>query len=328
MHQGLTLGAHTGPIQRDPQLGSGLWAVIHDGRHDGLDRPIDVLSLEAELPESPVVPRADLRCRQGVQPPVVVGCYQMERPPVEPADHGPPAPGQRVVDVGHPGEPTPRPNGQSRAPGVLRLHGEDPLDHLLGAGRGAGAEQLCVQPGGQPAGKGLGQIAHRPGVCPFSTSGGSVVISPGQPLGADSADRQWRPARDAQNLGVGRIDPAALPRETVSPQLTHWPPQWRRANREPGPRGRTWVRAGRGRTTPAVPAGTVDTNPVRTNPVDTHRDPGRRSTGGSLTCCPTTCGSAMSTDTSYGARHRAPVRPRGDLCPSVLIPSLASVCAD
>jgi hypothetical protein len=71
---------------------------LSDGRHNDVDRPLQVQSGDPFLSQPSSITSAQLRRRERVQPPVVLGANQVQSASVEPRyDHLPDI--QRLVDI-------------------------------------------------------------------------------------------------------------------------------------------------------------------------------------------------------------------------------------
>ena len=95
----LARGRHSGRVESVPQLEAGLRTVLVHRLDDHVDPATRVDFAHTLLAEPPPARRCELRGREGMQPPEILGGDEVQRAPVQPRDHHRSAFAQSGVDV-------------------------------------------------------------------------------------------------------------------------------------------------------------------------------------------------------------------------------------
>ena len=146
---------------RQPRLAGGRHSCHHEAlpklrtgeRPFRGERPLDHVHAavskrrrDSLLGQTTRVSGEERRCRQGVQPRVVLAADEVQRAAVEPRDQERALVGESAVDVGGGESGRPGANREARSPRVLPLHREQPLGHRHGIARRRPREELRAQP--------------------------------------------------------------------------------------------------------------------------------------------------------------------------------------
>ena len=127
MHERLACRRDARAIDVFAQLVAAQRPLVRQRAFDRLEPAFRSARIHARLLETPRVAGEELRCRERVQPPVVLSPDEVQGATVQPADHERAVVRQSTVDVGGREAARARTNGKPRAAQVLRLNREQPV---------------------------------------------------------------------------------------------------------------------------------------------------------------------------------------------------------
>ena len=123
VRQRLAFGGHLRRLQAFPDLLARQRAFLRQRALDDGHTPIRGARFNAQLRETVRVGRQERRCRQHVQPRIVLAPDEVQRAPVQPGDDERPIDRQGAVDIGCGQAFRPGANGEASPAGVLTLDG-------------------------------------------------------------------------------------------------------------------------------------------------------------------------------------------------------------
>ena len=163
---------------------------------DDPDAALGIVGRHALDGQAPRIGRAHLRCRQGLQPRVVLAPDEVQRSAIEPCDQERSVERQRLVDVGDGESRRPRADRQLRAAQILRLDAQEPLGHDHGIVCGRACEPL----GGEALGEHHGMVQHRRHG--MVADGPRRVVSCAWATIGIARRSAWRSSSSALSLGI------------------------------------------------------------------------------------------------------------------------------
>ncbi len=160
VHERLPGGRHPGGVERAAQLLPRPRPVLRDLGDHRRDAALREHGVDPLLLQAPRRLGRELRGREVVQPPEVLGGHEVQGSAVQPRDDEAAPLGERRVDVRGDDAPGPRAHGEPEAPRVLPLHREHAAHRVLRARRGLPAQQLGGAAGGHRLIGGSGRGRH------------------------------------------------------------------------------------------------------------------------------------------------------------------------
>ena len=100
MNERLGRGRHVRTIETVAQLAARLGSVLTNGFGNDRNTALSLLVAHAFLVQPAPISSLDLRRGERMQPPVVLGAHEVQRPAVEPGNHHAPGVGQGRIDIG------------------------------------------------------------------------------------------------------------------------------------------------------------------------------------------------------------------------------------
>lgn len=127
MNERLSRGRHAHRLNAIAQLVARQRALLAQCALDRSDSTLRCARRHSGLRQTASVAGEQRRRRQRMQPPIVLAADELQRATVEPANHQRPLVAQSAIDIGRRQPTRARPDGETRAAQILRLHHQQPI---------------------------------------------------------------------------------------------------------------------------------------------------------------------------------------------------------